>query len=96
VLTPEKRVYGRRQMAMTEAGISRGPWRDVYVSLGDADDDGRWALRVQVKPFMSWVWAGVLAMAAGGLWAVAARRRRVPAARAAEPSASIAPTLSTP
>ncbi|WP_306790342.1 cytochrome c-type biogenesis CcmF C-terminal domain-containing protein, partial [Escherichia coli] len=59
-LEPEKRVYGRRQMVMTEAAISRGPWRDVYVSLGDAAADGRWALRVQIKPFMSWVWAGVL------------------------------------
>lgn len=96
VLTPEKRVFGRRQMAMTEAAISRGPWRDVYMSLGDAGADGRWALRVQVKPFMSWVWAGVLAMMAGGLWAVAARRRRVATAQAIEPSVHVVPTLSTP
>lgn len=97
VLAPEKRVYGRRQMAMTEAAISRGPWRDVYASLGDADHDGRWALRVQVKPFMSWVWAGVLAMTAGGLWGVAARRRR--SARVPQPVESTplgVPTLSTP
>ncbi len=96
VLTPEKRIYGRRQMAMTEAAISRGPWRDVYVSLGDAGDDGRWALRVQVKPFMSWVWAGVLAMTAGGLWGVAARRRRVTTAEPTQASPHIVPTLTTP
>jgi len=97
-LTPEKRVYGRRQVAMTEAAIARGPWRDVYASLGDADADGRWALRVQVKPFMAWIWAGGLLMAAGGLWGALAHRRRPRAlpATAATPSPLTAPTLSTP
>ena len=100
VLAPEKRVYARRQVALTEAAIDRGPWRDVYVSLGDADADGRWALRLQVKPFMSWVWVGALAMVAGGLWGVGARRRRPrPAAEPAlspGPSPAFVPTLSTP
>ncbi|RZL34966.1 MAG: heme lyase CcmF/NrfE family subunit [Rubrivivax sp.] len=76
VLQPEKRVYTRRQMALTEAAIDRSPWRDVYASLGDADADGHWALRVQVKPFMAWVWIGALFMVAGGMWGVLARRRR--------------------
>ncbi|MDR7294729.1 cytochrome c-type biogenesis protein CcmF [Pelomonas aquatica] len=96
LLAPEKRVYGRRQMAMTEAAISRGAWRDVYVSLGEAGADGRWALRVQVKPFMSWVWAGVLAMTAGGLWGVVARRPRVRAAPEVEPPPLVQPLPSTP
>ncbi|KQY81020.1 heme lyase CcmF/NrfE family subunit [Pelomonas sp. Root1444] len=96
LLAPEKRVYGRRQMAMTEAAISRGAWRDVYVSLGEAGADGRWALRVQVKPFMSWVWAGVLAMTAGGLWGVVARRPRVRTAPEVEPPPLVQPLPSTP
>lgn len=96
-LAPEKRVYARRQMAMTEAAIARGPWRDVYVSLGEADADGRWALRVQIKPFMAWVWVGALAMAVGGLWGALAHRRRPRRAAAAQPASPlIAPTLSTP
>jgi len=94
VLQPEKRVYARRQMAMTEAAIDRGPWRDVYASLGEADADGRWALRVQVKPFMAWVWVGALAMALGGLWGALGWRRR-PRAQP-ESSPHIVPTLSTP
>jgi cytochrome c-type biogenesis protein CcmF len=96
-LAPEKRVYGIRRVAMTEAAIARGPWRDVYVSLGDADAEGRWALRVQVKPFMAWVWAGALLMAAGGLWGAMARRRRPKAQPAPQTAAPvIVPTLSTP
>ena len=95
VLQPEKRVYVRRQMAMTEAAIARGPWRDVYASLGEADADGRWALRLQIKPFMAWVWAGALLMAAGGLWGVLARRRR-PRHQTRQTSPLVVPTLSTP
>lgn len=94
LLQPEKRVYVRRQMAMTEAAIARGPWRDLYASLGDADADGRWALRLQVKPFMAWVWVGALLMAFGGLWGALAWRRR-PRTRPAT-SPLIVPTLSTP
>jgi cytochrome c-type biogenesis protein CcmF len=96
LLAPEKRVYGRRQMAMTEAAIARSLWRDVYVSLGDADADGRWALRLQIKPFMAWVWIGALLMAAGGLWGALACRRRPRAEPANDPSPAIVPTLSTP
>jgi cytochrome c-type biogenesis protein CcmF len=91
-LSPEKRVYTRRQSAMTEAAISRGPWRDVYVSLGEADADGRWALRLQIKPFMSWVWVGALLMAVGGVWGALARGRRP----RAELQPNFVPTLSAP
>lgn len=94
LLAPEKRVYARRQMAMTEAAIARSPWRDIYVSLGEADADGRWALRLQIKPFMAWVWIGALLMAIGGLWGVLARQRRPRGALQATPL--IVPTLSTP
>ncbi len=94
VLQPEKRVYARRQMAMTEAAIARGPWRDLYASLGEADAAGRWALRVQVKPFMAWVWVGALLMALGGLWGALAWRRRPRTSPATSPL--VVPTLSTP
>jgi cytochrome c-type biogenesis protein CcmF len=96
VLQPEKRIYARRQMAMTEAAIARGPWRDLYASLGEADADGRWALRVQVKPFMAWVWVGALLMAAGSLWGALAARRRPRTQSTPAASPLIAPTLSTP
>jgi len=96
-LAPEKRVYGRRQVAMTEAAIARSLWRDIYVSLGEADPNGRWALRVQIKPFMAWVWIGALLMAGGGLCGVLAHRRRQKSKLAADPtSPNIVPTLSTP
>jgi len=70
---------------MTEAAIDDGLLRDVFVSLGEPLDSGAWALRIQVKPFVRWLWLGALLMAFGGVWAVTDvryRRRRVAAADA--------------
>jgi cytochrome c-type biogenesis protein CcmF len=75
-LYPEKRIYTVQDMPMTEAAINPGPTRDLYVSLGDALDTGTWLVRVQVKPFIDWIWAGCLLMAIGGLLAAADRRYR--------------------
>jgi cytochrome c-type biogenesis protein CcmF len=73
-------------MPMTEAAIDRGMTRDLYVSLGDQAEDGSWTVRLQVKPFLSWIWAGCLVMALGGLLAVCDRRYRLRARQAAPAS----------
>src|SRR5204862_7330750 len=76
-LRPEKRVYHVQRNPMTEAAISPGPTRDLYVSLGEAVDNGRaWILRVYVKPFIDWIWGGCLLMALGGALAASDRRYR--------------------
>jgi len=92
-LYPEKRFYTVQQMPTTEAAIDRGFARDLYVSLGELTKDGTWIVRVQHKPFMGWIWAGALVIAAGGLLAAIDRRyrsRRVPAADAARAVPDIA------
>jgi cytochrome c-type biogenesis protein CcmF len=92
-LTPEKRFYTVQQMPTTEAAIDRGVARDLYVSLGEPAPDGTWTVRIQHKPFMGWIWAGCLVIAAGGLLAAVDRRyraRRVPAADAARAAPEIA------
>jgi cytochrome c-type biogenesis protein CcmF len=83
-LFPEKRVYTVQEMPMTEAAIDPGPTRDLYVSLGDALGDGTWLVRVQVKPFIDWIWAGCLIMALGGLLAASDRRYRYSFKRGSE------------
>jgi cytochrome c-type biogenesis protein CcmF len=75
-LYPERRLYTVQQMPMTEAAVDRTWLRDLYVSLGEATPDGAWVVRVQHKPFMNWVWAGVLLIAAGGALAALDRRYR--------------------
>ncbi|QGZ40661.1 cytochrome c-type biogenesis protein CcmF [Pseudoduganella flava] len=76
-LAPEKRWYPVQQTAMTEAAIDRGATRDLYVSLGERTAPGRWLVRVQVKPFVGWIWAGALLIATGGFLAAADRRYRL-------------------
>jgi cytochrome c-type biogenesis protein CcmF len=75
-LAPEKRLYTVQEMPMTEAAIDPGLTRDLYVSLGDSLGDGTWLVKVQVKPFIDWIWTGCLVMALGGLLAASDRRYR--------------------
>src|SRR5467141_708787 len=77
VLYPEKRLYVVQNMPMTEAAIQPGLTRDLYVSLGDPLQGGAWLVKVQVKPFVDWIWGGCLIMALGGLFAASDRRYRV-------------------
>ena len=71
-LFPEKRRYLSGGQVMTEAAIRSGMLRDVYVSLGTSIEEGekageRWSLRIQIKPFVRWIWLGALIMLLGGI-----------------------------
>ncbi|MDP2804809.1 MAG: heme lyase CcmF/NrfE family subunit [Gallionellaceae bacterium] len=78
-LFPEKRNYNASGMPMTEAAIEPGLFGDLYVSLGEPipDSNGAWAVRVYVKPFVDWIWAGCVLMALGGVFAISDRRYRI-------------------
>ncbi len=75
-LRPEKRLYTVQQMALSQADIDTGPTRDLFVALGEPVSDTAWTVRIQVKPFMTWIWAGCLLMALGGLLAATDKRYR--------------------
>jgi cytochrome c-type biogenesis protein CcmF len=90
VMHPEKRAYASGGQVMTEAAIEPGFTRDLYVALGEPLGGGSWALRVHVKPFVRWIWAGALLMMLGGL--VAATDRRFRRVTAASPVPSPAPS----
>lgn len=76
-LFPEKRVYPVANMPTTEAAISNGILRDLYVVIGDPQNDGGWAVRTYIKPFANWIWAGAIIMALGGTLSLTDRRMRV-------------------
>ncbi len=75
-LKPEKRVYLAKNTPMTEAAIDPGLFRDLYVALGEKLENGAWAVRIQIKPFVRWIWLGALVMGLGGLLAVSDKRYR--------------------
>ena len=89
VLYPEKRRYDAGGQTMTEAAIDAGWTRDLYATLGEPLAGGAWTLRLQVKPFIRWLWGGWLLMALGGLLALGDRRYR-PLKRAREPATAVA------
>ena len=85
-LHPEKRLFLASGMPMTETALDAGFTRDLYVAMGEKLDDDSWAVRIQVKPFVRWLWLGALLMGAGGVIAVLDRRyrRRVEASSASD------------
>jgi cytochrome c-type biogenesis protein CcmF len=68
---------------MTIAAIDLGVLGDRYVSLGEpagataGDIAGAWSVRIYIKPFIDWIWAGALLMGLGGFLAVMDRRYRL-------------------
>ncbi len=90
VLFPEKRIYPVAAMPTTEAAISNGVWRDIYLVIGDEQANGGWAVRTYIKPFANWIWAGAILMALGGVLSLSDRRYRVAA------GARKAPALAQP
>lgn len=75
-LHAEKRFYRIQRTVMTEAAVHARLSRDLYVSLGEELPGNAWALRIQVKPFVRWIWLGGLLMSLGALLALADKRYR--------------------
>ncbi|MGJ4907738.1 heme lyase CcmF/NrfE family subunit [Bradyrhizobium sp. HKCCYLS2033] len=82
-LSSERRFYPVRQQQTTAAGIRTNLLWNVYVTLGDPDDKGAWAVRCYYHPLVPLVWIGALMMACGGFVSLADRRFRVGAPRRA-------------
>ncbi len=93
MLKPEKRIYNASGQSMTIAAIDTGVLGDRYVSLGEPvggggreSIGGPWGVRIYLKPFIDWIWAGAFLMALGGFVAVADRRYRLAIRRSAASS----------
>ena len=82
VMYPEKRLYTARGNVMTEAALDPGLFRDLYVALGEELGGGAWAIRLQFKPYVRWLWLGGLMMMFGGFLAASDPRYRKQARRA--------------
>ena len=76
LLKPERRQYNVRTMDMTEAGIDWGLFRDLYVTMGDPISKTEFAVRLNYKPFVRWLWLGSIFMMVGGFFAASDKRYR--------------------
>ena len=75
VLLPSKRNYHSSTMPMTESARHITPTHDLYLALGEAINADTWAVRLQYKPFILWIWLGALIMAAGAALAALPHRK---------------------
>ncbi|MCL9774965.1 heme lyase CcmF/NrfE family subunit [Vibrio methylphosphonaticus] len=62
---PEKRHYPIRVMNMTEPSMTAFWDGDIYISLGEKIDSAHYAVRIQFKAFIRWIWLGALLMVLG-------------------------------
>ncbi|HKR23831.1 MAG TPA: cytochrome c-type biogenesis CcmF C-terminal domain-containing protein, partial [Allosphingosinicella sp.] len=90
VLRPQARLFSSPPTPTSEAAIATRWDGQLYVAIGEADDQGRWQLRLWWKPFVTLIWLGGAMIAFGGLLSLIGRlwRQRRAATAKLEEAAS--------
>lgn len=89
-LQSEHRIYRVTGQPTTEVGLRTTPLGDLYVVLGDPQENSErpaWVARMYYNPLVSWIWLGALVMAFGGGLSLFDRRFRVGAPQKARAKA---------
>jgi cytochrome c-type biogenesis protein CcmF len=87
-MEPAKRSFASRATTTTEAALLTRGFSQLYLSLGDVNDDGSVAVRLYYKPMVLLIWIGAVVMMFGGALSLSDRRLRIGAPRpAAKPAA---------
>lgn len=76
-MKPQKRFYTGHGSATTEASLATYGFSQLYVSVGDTNDEGQTVLRAWWKSQVLLVWIGPIIMGFGGLLSLTDRRMRV-------------------
>jgi cytochrome c-type biogenesis protein CcmF len=86
-LEPSKRSFAARQTSTTEAALMTRGASQIYVSLGDLNDDTSIAVRIYHKPLVLLIWIGAVVMFFAGALSLSDRRLRVGAPKPARKAA---------
>jgi cytochrome c-type biogenesis protein CcmF len=82
-MEPAKRSFESRATTTTEAALLTRGFSQLYLSLGDVNDDGSVAVRLYYKPMVLLIWIGAVVMMFGGALSLSDRRLRIGAPRPA-------------
>jgi cytochrome c-type biogenesis protein CcmF len=82
-MEPSKRTFPSRQSSTTEAALMTRGVSQLYLSLGDPNDDGSIAIRLYHKPLVLLIWLGAVVMFGGGGLSLSDRRLRIGAPKPA-------------
>jgi cytochrome c-type biogenesis protein CcmF len=84
IMEPSKRSFASRNTTTTEAALMTRGFSQLYLSLGDAGNDGSVTIRLYYKPLVLLIWLGAVVMMLGGALSLSDRRLRVGAPRPAK------------
>ena len=73
-LYPEKRKYFVRGEITTESDISIKPTKDVYITIGEQQSNGKWIVNVQENYFVRLIWISAIIMSLGAVLVI---RRKI-------------------
>ncbi|HVJ00057.1 MAG TPA: heme lyase CcmF/NrfE family subunit [Sphingomonas sp.] len=76
VLRPQSRFFSAPPTVTSESAIATRLDGQLYTVLGQADDQGRWQLRLWWKPFVTLIWLGGALVALGGALSLLGRLLR--------------------
>ena len=73
-LYPEKRKYFVRGEITTESDISIKPLKDIYITIGEQQSNGKWIVNVQENYFVRLIWVSAIIMSLGAVLVI---RRKI-------------------
>ena len=76
LLRPQARLFSSPPTPTSEAAIRTFWDGQLYIAIGEEDEQGRWQLRLWWKPLVTLIWLGGALIAFGGLLALIGRLRR--------------------
>ena len=66
-LKPENRYYPITGNFTTEASIHSNLFRDLYIVLGEGNQNDGWTIRIYYNPLVAWIWIGSFVIFLGGI-----------------------------
>ena len=66
-LNPEIRIYDNPQTLTFESAINTNLKQDLYLTMSNLDGSDFYNVKLQIKPFMLWIWFAAFLTASGGL-----------------------------
>jgi cytochrome c-type biogenesis protein CcmF len=87
IMEPSKRSFSARGMRTNEAALMSRGLGQLYLSIGDSNNDGSIVIRLYYKPMVLLIWLGAVIMMLGGALSMSDRRLRIGAPKPAANSA---------
>lgn len=67
-LKPERRFYYVQKTAMTESAIYTNGFCNLYITIGDTQNNTHWPVRIHMDPMAPGIWIGGVMIGLGALW----------------------------